>query len=309
MPRRLMLALMRRSPALGRRLAFARTCLAARRRGQGQAGRARAQPRMAPVRVMGLAFANPLGIAAGFDKRGQLGRQAGALGFGAIEIGTLTPPQAAAWGAGQAAAAGGGAVLGVSLGMAADTEPGAAVDDYLAGMCSAWAHADYLTINLCSPQAGALLAPACREWLEALLVALKQQQRDLAALTGRQVPLAVKLRLPLAGQALPAVASRLAALRFDALVAAFDLGPPATPQRYLDWQTPERQRQACIQVSRLAAALAGRLPIISVGGICSAAQVAARLQAGAALVQLHDALVYEGPLVARALQPSPSVTA
>ncbi len=300
-----MLALMRRSPGLGRRLAFARARLSARRRaGAGRDGSACAQPRMAPVQVMGLVFPNPLGIAAGFDKRGQLGRQVGALGFGAIEIGTLTPPQAAAWAAGQAAQAGRGAVLGVSLGIGSDTEPGDAVDDYLAGMSSAWAHADYLTINLCSPQAGALLAPACRERLEALLVALKQQQRDLAALTGRYVPLAVKLRVPLAGPALPAAVGRLAALRYDALVAAFDLGPPATPRRYLDWQAAERQRQACVQVSRLAAALAGRLPIISVGGIRSAAQVVARLQAGAALVQLHDALVYEGPHVALALHRS-----
>ena len=255
---------------------------------------------------MGLTFPNPLGIAAGFDKYGRLGRHAGALGFGCIEVGTLTPRDAAAYVATKPARGVSGTILGINIGMNPDTALSCALDDYLFCLNAVWSQADYIAINLCSPQAAALLHPSRGELLEALLVALKREQRALAAVSGRYVPLAVKVRLALEAVALPEVVTRLAALRFDALIAAIDGGPPATPQRHADWQEPERQRRACDRIAGLAAALAGRLPIIAVGGIGSAQHVAGRLCAGATLVQLHDALVYEGPRVALAIQRAES---
>ncbi|MCG6658174.1 phosphoserine aminotransferase [Halomonas campisalis] len=247
---------------------------------------------------MGLSFPNPLGIAAGFDKQGALGREAGALGFGSIEVGTLGPQEASVCLAGARSPDSAGTILGVSIGMDPQSVPRQACHDYLEGLRSVWNQADYVAINLCSRQAAALLHPSHDELLEELLVALKQEQRALTVLSGRYVPLAVKVKLSLEGLALPPVVTRLAALRFDALTAAIDPGPPATPQRYVEWQAPQRQRQACQWIDRLAVELAGRLPIIAVGGIRSAWHVSERLRAGATLVQLHNALVYEGPRVA-----------
>lgn len=296
MSRYLMTALMHRQPLLGRKLAFARArlsvCLLA--------GRSRL-PATAPVRVMGLTFPNPLGIAAGFDRQGELGRQAGALGFGAIEIGTLTPRDAAAYVASKPVRGAAGTLLGINIGMSPETAPSQAQHDFLVGLRAVWGQADYVAINLSSPRSSELLHPSRRETLEALLVALKREQRALTAVSGRYVPLAVKIKLPLESVELPEAVTRLAALRFDALIAALDVGPPATPQRYVDWQVSQHQRQACDRIERLATMLAGRLPIIAVGGIGSAQHVAGRLRAGAALVQLHNALVYEGPRVALAI--------
>lgn len=296
MSRYLMTALMHHKPLLGRKLAFARARLSARlREGLSQ------PPATAPVRAMGLTFPNPLGIAAGFDRRGELGREAGVLGFGCIEIGTLTPQDAVADGASKPAGGANGIVLGINIGMNPGTEPSQAQDDYLIGLRAVWCQADYIAINLSSPQAAELLQPSRREILETLLVALKREQQALTAVSGRYVPLAVKIKLALSATDLPEVVTRLSALRFDGLIAALDTGPPATPQRYMEWQAPQRQHQACDRIKRVAAMLAGRLPIIAVGGIGSAQHVAGRLRAGAALVQLHNVLVYEGPRVALAI--------
>ncbi|MCH4564519.1 hypothetical protein MKP05_15550 [Halomonas sp. EGI 63088] len=301
MSRRLMTALMHRRPQLGRRLALARARLSARAP-WCLIDREALLATTAPVQAMGLTFPNPLGIAAGFDKRGQLGRHAGGLGFGCIEIGTLHPRDAELRVVSDRVSLATGTILGINIGMSPETEPPYAQHDYLVGLRAVWGQADYVAINLCSPQAAELLHPTRREILDRLLVALKREQRALTALSGRYVPLAVKIKLGLEAAEFPEAVPRLAALRFDALIAALDGGPPATPQRYADWQGPERQRRACDRIERLAVALSGRLPIIAVGGIRSAQHVAGRLRAGATLVQLHDALVYEGPWVALAIQ-------
>ncbi|MFQ3786253.1 hypothetical protein [Halomonas sp. A29] len=304
MSRHLMTALMRGKPSLARRLAFARARWSAWRQARlaTSADQEVKTGCLAPQRVMGLEFPNPLGIAAGFDRWGQLGRKAGALGFGCIEIGTLTPLDMAVFVNSEPTRDGSGAMLGVNIGMSPGTEASQAPQDYLVCLGAVWSRADYITINLCSPQAGALLHPDFKAGLDELLAALKQEQRALTVVSGRYVPLAVKIRLTQGSREPPEVVARLAALRFDAVVAAIDAGPPATPERYAMWQTPLWQRQACEQVDRLATLLAGNLPIIAVGGIASAGHVAGRLSAGAALVQMHDALVYQGPGVAHIIQ-------
>lgn len=311
-----MTALMQGRPALARRLAFARARWSAWRQAAWAGANAwvDAPACLAPLRVMGLEFPNPLGIAAGFDKWGRLGRQAGVLGFGCIEIGTLTPQdltvrdraaRAGAWDEPVQARGEpnlGDTVLGVNIGMSPASGAAQALRDYLECLRAVWCRADYVSVNLCSPQAAVLLRPDFRAGLEELLVALKQEQQALSVISGRYVPLAVKLRLVPGSSELPEVMACLAALRFDAVVAAIDAGPPATSQRYAMWQTPLWQRQACEQIGRLNALLGGNLPIVAVGGIGSARHVAARRCAGATLVQLHDALVYRGPGVAHAIR-------
>ncbi|MGR2737966.1 hypothetical protein ACUY1T_05900 [Billgrantia sp. Q4P2] len=304
MSRYLMAALMRGKPSLARRLAFARARWSAwcQARLATSADQEAGIDCLAPLRVMGLEFPNPLGIAAGFDRWGQLGRKAGALGFGCIEIGTLTPQDMAVLVNSEPTRDGSGTMLGVNIGMNPGTGASQALQDYLACLGAVWNRADYITVNLCSPQAGALLHPNFKAGLDELLAALKQEQRVLTVVSGRYVPLAVKIRLTPGSSELPEIVSRLAALRFDAVVAAIDEGPPATPRRYAMWQTPLWQRQACEQVGRLATLLSGGMPIIAVGGVGSAGHVAGRLCAGAALVQMHDALVYQGPGVAHAIR-------
>ncbi|MBW6389899.1 hypothetical protein [Billgrantia antri] len=301
LPRWLMAALMRQAPRLGRGIAQARVHWAARLgsppvRAGRPAGGDGDPP--APVKAMGLAFPNPLGIAAGFDRRGRLGRRAAALGFGCIEIGSWSPHAGAALCHPPSA---GDAVLGINVGLGPRTSTTHALDDLLAGLREAWRHADYVAVNLGSPQAAALLCPSRLGELQRLLGSLKGQQRRLADCSGNWVPLAIKLRMEREATAPPPIVKHLEALGFEGLILACDAGPPATLQRYADWRLPERQRQACHQVAQAAELLDGRLPLISVGGIATAEHVTARLDAGAMLVQLHDALVYEGPWVARAL--------
>lgn len=292
-----MTALMRKAPRLGRGIAQARVHWAARpgspptRAG----GTADGGP---PVQAMGLTFPNPLGIAAGFDRLGRLGRRAAALGFGCIEIGSWSPHAGAAL---CHPPPGGDAILGINIGLGPRTPAAHALVDLLAGLREAWRHADYIAINLGSPQVAAMLCPSRLGELQRLLNALQREQWRLTARYDRHVPLTLKLRLDFDASVPPPIVSHLAALGFEGLVLACDAGPPATPQRYAEWRLPERQRHACHQVCQAAALLHGRLPLISVGGIATAEEVTARLRAGATLVQLHEALIYEGPWVARTL--------
>ncbi|QTP56050.1 phosphoserine aminotransferase [Billgrantia sulfidoxydans] len=290
-----MTALMRQAPRLGRGVAYARAQLAA----HWLASPARSDGRRAPatVHAMGLGFANPLGIAAGFDRWGRLGWRAQALGFGCLELGSLTPRQASALSLGPRPPQASRLVIGFNLGLPPRCDLAQAAPAYLAGLAAAWHAADYAVINLGSPQAHALTQPPRLGELESLLAALVERRDRLAAQAGRCLPLAVKLRLTL-DSPLPAIVAHLAVLGIDGLILASDAGPPATPQRYAAWHDPLRQRLACRQVAQAHACLAGRVSLVSVGGIATAAHAEARLQAGAALVQVHDALVYEGPRVA-----------
>ncbi|MGR4067153.1 hypothetical protein OCT51_16620 [Halomonas sp. LR3S48] len=296
MSRRLMGALMQRTPRLGRGVACARAHLAARMPDppalMGGAGGAE---RLAPVQAMGLTFPNPLGIAAGFDRGGWLGRRASALGFGCIEIGSWSPRPGRAMNPLPQA---GDAILGINVGLDPRTSTAHAPEELLAGLRAAWRHADYIAVNLGSPQAVALQHPARLGELQRLLSALKREQQRLSACTGRQVPLTVKLRLEREATAPPVILPHLAGLGCEGVVLACDAGPPATPKRYAEWQRPECQRQACRQVAQAVELLKGSLPLISVGGVATAEHVSARLEAGAVLVQLHEALVYEGPWIA-----------
>lgn len=246
------------------------------------------EPPSRPVEAMGLRFDTPLGIAAGFDRHGRLGRRAGALGFGFIEVGSLHPAALS-----DLRRSTGTARLGISLGLQPDI-PEAVFHEALTQL---WTQADYLMLNLIHPACAPLLEPGARPRLTRLLASLRERQQRLDRLGGRKVPLAAKLRcLP---DAPPLdLAALLRDLGFDALLAAHDPGPPTTPQRYRHWQNPIAQALACAQTERLRTLCGPRMALLSVGGIQTATHLNDRLNAGADLVQVYGALKEQGPAVA-----------
>lgn len=264
---------------IGHKLALQLACLAARCcRPVGTAQ---------PVEVMGLRFATALGIAAGFDRFGRLGRGASALGLGFNEIGSIDlgaiaqlPAQAHSPGT---------ARLGLNLSLTPDISPAA----LRAGLARAWPLADYLTVNLIGPSSAALLGTEQRPRLRQLLAALRSEQQRLDR-PERRVPLVVKLRC-LPGQVPLALAELLLELGYDGLLAAHDPGPPATRQRYRAWQDAVRQAQACAQIEQLRRLCGRQIALMSVGGIQSAEHLQARLAAGAELVQVHSVLLHGWP--------------
>ncbi len=270
---------------LGQQLALRLACLRAR---------CLTAPSLArPVEVMGLRFDSPLGIAAGFDRYGRLGRRAGALGFGFNEIGSLdlaatTQLSARALGPGTAR-------LGLNLSLG----PSLSLAALRAGLARVWPLADYLMLNLIGPGSASLLGAEQRPRLRQLLAVARAEQLRLDR-PERRVPLAVKLRC-LPGQVPLALAELLLELGYDGLLAAHDPGPPATRQRYRAWQDAAQQEQACAQITQLRRLCGGQIALLSVGGIQSAAHLDARLAAGAELVQVHSVLLHGWPWQAQRL--------
>ncbi len=257
------------------------------------------------VVVMGLSFPNPVGLAAGFDKHGDFVRVAERVGFGHIEVGTVTPRPEPGHNLGVAvlagklgwrrgtASRGGGIICGVSIGQNLDTPRGEAVEDYVSCLASVWDIADYVTVNLSAPGARYLHEPPCEGLLRALLARLKEEQATLAARSGRYVPLAAKVGLDPSATELPEIVRHVRDHRFDAIIAA--LGPGdrgAEPGPVADALIREHGPAS---VRLLTSALAGATSVISAGGVLSGEITRERLCAGASLVQLYRGLVNEGP--------------
>jgi len=240
--------------------------------------------------VMGLTFPSVLGIAAGFDPLGQLGKGASALGFGFNEIGSL---DAASLPDSLAFNHRGNARLGINLRL----DPKCSDSQLCQGLARAWAQADYLMLNLIGPGSDVLLDSRERPRLRRLLSELLRQRCELERDTTCHVPVAVKLR-SLPEQIPLELAQMLLELGFDGLLAAHDPGPPATRQRYLDWQATARQEQACRQIEALRRLCGEDMALMSVGGIQTRKHLQARLAAGAKLVQIHSALQHQGLRIA-----------
>lgn len=264
---------------IGHRLALQLACVAARC--------LTAPDSAQPVEVMGLHFAAPLGIAAGFDRFGRLARQAGALGFGFNEIGSIDLAATARLSA--RALTPGTARLGINLSLAPDIT----LTALRAGLARAWPLADYLTLNLIGPRGAALLGIEQRARLRLLLAAARIEQQRLNRCE-RRVPLVVKLRC-LPDEVPLELTELLLELGYDGLLVAHDPGPPATRQRYHAWQNEVRQAQACAQIEQLRRLCVGQMALMSVGGIQTAAHLQARLAAGAELVQVHSVLLHDWP--------------
>jgi dihydroorotate dehydrogenase len=286
-----------------------------------------------PVEVLGLRFPNRLGLAAGFDKAGRLVRAAAALGFGHIEVGTVTPlPQpghprprlfrvppegllnrmgfpsdgAQAVRARLAAQRPYPIPVGVNLGPNAHTPPEQAWRDYQAGLEVLFEVADWFVLNLSSPNTAGLRDLQAPDSLATILERCQESNRRLAARLGQKPrPLLIKVSPDLSDPELEELARACLDLPVDGLVASNTTlarqGPWAglPPQGGLSG-APLRQRARQV-VEVLTRSLGGRLPVIGVGGVADEASARAMRAAGAVLVQVYTGLVYEGPSLPRRL--------
>jgi dihydroorotate dehydrogenase len=281
-----------------------------------------------PVKVMGIDFPNAVGLAAGLDKNGDYIEAMAGLGFGFVEIGTVTPrpqpgnpkprlfrlPEAQAiinrmgfnnLGVehliNQVKAAEMDAVLGINIGKNFDTPVEKAVDDYLIGLNKVYDYADYVTINISSPNTPGLRSLQFGESLNELLQQLKEQQAKLQQQTQRYVPMAVKVAPDLDDDEVEQLAKSFAQHDIDAVIAT-----NTTMSR--DGVTgvkngdeagglsgrPVFDKSTDI-VAKFKKALPENLPIIAAGGIMSGEDALQKLDAGASLVQIYSGLIYQGP--------------
>lgn len=281
-----------------------------------------------PVTVMGLRFPNPVGLAAGMDKNGAHIDALGGMGFGFIEVGTVTPraqpgnpkprmfrlPQAQGLinrlgfnngGVEQFVAnvqrATYRGVLGLNIGKNAATPIESALVDYRTCLAAVYPYAGYVTINISSPNTQGLRSLQQDDQLEQLLVALTAEREALSQQHGRRVPLALKIAPDLDDAALPRVADTLVACGIDAVIATNTTiarepvaGLPHADQTGGLSGRPLRARATEV-VRRLSAHLRGALPIIAVGGIVDPQDAVEKMDAGASLVQLYTGLIYAGP--------------
>jgi dihydroorotate dehydrogenase len=292
-----------------------------------------------PVTVAGLTFPNRVGLAAGLDKNARCIDGLAALGFGFVEVGTVTPLgqpgnpkprifrlpeqnalinrlgfnneglQAFLQNVRQARSVGqpDGLKLGLNIGKNAATPIERAVDDYLIGLEGVYPHADYITVNISSPNTKNLRSLQSDEALDALLSALADKRHDLAQRQQRRVPLFVKIAPDLDEGQIDLLAATLQRRCADTRDGAWGLIATNTT---LDRQAvqglahaeeagglsgaPVFEKSNAV-LRRLRAALGPDVPIIGVGGILSGADAVAKIQAGADLVQIYTGLIYRGP--------------
>jgi dihydroorotate dehydrogenase len=285
-----------------------------------------------PVQAMGLSFRNPVGLAAGMDKNAAHIDALGTFGFGHIEAGTVTPlPQpgnpkprlfrlvpaqglinrmgfnndgverfvANVRAQRRFRAAGG--VLGLNIGKNASTPIERAVDDYVAGLRAVYLDADYVAVNISSPNTKDLRALQGERELVGLLQALAETRHRLEDEHGRRVPLAVKIAPDLQNAAIAPLADTLVAHGVDGVIATNTTVARDTVKGLAHADEagglsgrPLRARATEV-IDRLARHLKGRLPIIGVGGIMSGADAVEKIQAGATLVQIYTGFIYTGP--------------
>jgi dihydroorotate dehydrogenase len=281
-----------------------------------------------PVHCMGIDFPNGVGLAAGLDKNGAYIDALAALGFGFIEIGTITPrpqpgnpaprlfrlPEAQAIinrmgfnndGVAQlianVRAARFKGVLGINIGKNFDTPIERAADDYLSCLDAVYPYASYVTVNISSPNTQNLRSLQAGDALSDLLKQLKHAQTRLAQQHGRYVPLAVKIAPDLDDAQIADIARLLREHRIDGVIATnTTLSRDAVAHLPHGAETGGLSgapvRLAANRVIRqLAQALAGELPIIGVGGILNGAHAREKIVAGASLVQVYSGLIYRGP--------------
>jgi dihydroorotate dehydrogenase len=278
------------------------------------------------VRCLGLEFAHPLGLAAGFDKNGDFLDALGALGFSHIELGTVTPrPQPGnpkprmfrlpATGAlvnrmgfnnkgvdhllGQLTRSRYPGIRGISIGKNADTPIESAEADYVACLRKVYGAADYIAVNVSSPNTARLRELQAREGLERIVGALLEERGRLAAAGGRRVPLLVKIAPNLADEQVDSIADTLRGLHVDGVIAtntSNDLSSLGEwPEAHRGGLSGAPLHALSVGViRRLRTALGPTYPIIGVGGIVGAAQALATLDAGADLIQIYTGFAYRG---------------
>ena len=284
-----------------------------------------------PVELMGLTFPNPVGLAAGLDKNGEHIDALASLGFGFIEIGTVTPrPQPGNpkprmfritekqaiinrmgfnnHGVDQLLAnvakskfAQAGGILGINIGKNFDTPIEKAVDDYLICLDRVYNAASYVAINISSPNTKNLRELQKDDALDALLGQLKAEQTRLADKHGKYVPLVLKIAPDLEDEQIQSIADLLRQHRMDGVIATNTTlsraeveGLPNANEAGGLSGAPVFERSTAV-LKKLAGHLKGEVPIIGVGGIMQGAEAVAKLDAGASLVQLYSGFIYRGP--------------
>ncbi len=285
-----------------------------------------------PVTVAGLKFRNRIGLAAGLDKNGRCIDGLGAMGFGFIEVGTVTPkgqpgndkprmfrlPQAEALinrlgfnnegldsfianvKRAHSFRAGGG-LIGLNIGKNAATPIENAADDYLIGLNGVFPHADYITVNISSPNTKNLRALQSDEALDALLSQLQTRKQQLESASGCKVPMFVKIAPDLDEAQVAVIAQTLQKNGIDGVIAtnttiardAVKGMPHAEETGGLSGRPVFEASNRVIRLLR--SALGAGTPIIGVGGVLSGADARAKIQAGADLVQIYTGLIYKGP--------------
>jgi dihydroorotate dehydrogenase len=280
-----------------------------------------------PVTVMGLKFNNPVGLAAGLDKNGDYIDALGALGFGFVEVGTVTPrpqpgnPQPRLFRLTEHQAiinrmgfnnkgidhlleqvkqAKYPGILGINIGKNATTPIENAADDYLIGLRKAYSYADYITINISSPNTKNLRQLQQGDEIKSLISTLKEEQGKLQQQHGSYVPLVIKIAPDLSSEEIKHIAALLLEFEIDGVIATnttisrngVDNHPLASEPGGLSG-APLMQQSTAV-VAALSNELQGKIPIIAAGGITSAADARKKLDAGASLVQIYSGLIYQG---------------
>ena len=281
-----------------------------------------------PVICMGIQFPNPVGLAAGLDKNGAYIDALADLGFGFIEIGTITPrpqagnphprlfrlPKAKAIinrmgfnndGVDKlienVKASKFKGILGINIGKNADTPVENAVDDYLICLEKVYNYASYITVNISSPNTKNLRSLQSGDALTELLSTLKKRQLELAEENSHYVPLVLKVAPDLEAEDVQFISKQLIEFKIDGLIVTnttlsregVEGLPFAEEAGGLSGAPVFEKSTACL--AAFSKALNGEIPLIGVGGILSGEQAVAKREAGASLVQVYSGLIYTGP--------------
>jgi dihydroorotate dehydrogenase len=287
------------------------------------------RPRPLPTRAFGLTFRNPVGLAAGLDKNGAHIDALLALGFGFVEVGTVTPepqdgnarprmfrlPQyravinrlgfnndgieALLRNVGRARRRDG--LLGINIGRNKDTPNELASSDYLFCLERVYPVADYVTVNISSPNTAGLRELQEEQALRRLIGTLREEQERLASQHGRYVPMLVKVAPDLSDDDIDAAARVLGDMRVDGVIAtnttvsriSVQEHPLARETGGLSGEPLMNKSTAVLRMLRTR--LPDSIPLVGVGGIMSGADAAKKMAAGASLVQCYTGLVYRGP--------------
>ena len=278
--------------------------------------------------VMGITFPNPVGLAAGLDKNAAVIDAMAALGFGFIEVGTVTPrpqpgnPKPRLFRLKEAQGivnrfgfnnlgvdhlienvkvAKYKGVLGINIGKNFDTPMENAVDDYLICMQKVYAHATYITVNISSPNTKNLRALQEKEALAHLLATLKLEQTKLANQHGKYVPITLKIAPDLEFEQINEIADLLMEHNIDGVIAT---NTTLDRDRVQGIEHAEEagglsgapvRKKSTLVIKQLSQRFQGAVPIIGVGGILSGADAVEKITAGAELVQVYSGLIYKGP--------------
>lgn len=282
----------------------------------------------APVKVMGIEFPNAVGLAAGMDKDAEHIDGFADCGFGFVEVGTVTPrPQPGNPGprlfrlvsdhaiinrmgfnnkgvdylVDRVSASKRNCIVGINIGKNRDTALENAVDDYVSAYEKVYALADYVAINISSPNTPGLRDLQHGEELERLLSTLKQQQQHLSDSHGKYIPLLVKIAPDLTDEEVSGLANTLLKHSIDGVIATNTSNDrPELSNAGLAQEQgglsglPIRDKSDHV-LEQLCTTLQGRLPVIAVGGIMSADDAVRKIELGASLVQVYTGFIYKGP--------------